>query len=257
MSQWYQVVVARDYPVEKFFDSPGFMGSVEREKAVVLYFEKNDFILEKLKGLDFSIISDGDWVEKWKDYFVPLKVGRFTIVPPWKKDSGNLIINPSRGFGTGHHETTRLALGLIEKCLNDDEEVKSMIDVGTGSGILAIGGVKIKKELKVTAIDNDKDAIDNAFENLVYNDLVDKIEISDTPVFKFTEKYDLVVANIISSVLFSMSDELKGLSAKWLVLSGVLESEKDTFLRRMDLDDFELIDKVQDDEWLGFLFRRR
>ncbi len=257
MSQWYQVVVARDYPVEKFFDVPGFTGSIEREKAVILYFEKNDEILNQLQGYDFTVISEGDWVEKWREYFVPQKVADFIIVPPWKQKEGDLIINPSRGFGTGHHETTKLAMTLVLECLKDDDTVKSMLDVGTGSGILSIAAAKTAPEISITAIDNDKDAIENAFENLALNDLVEKVTISDKPLFMFEEKFDLVVANIISSVLFSMSEDLKRLSSKWLVLSGILESETDAFLKRMELDEFDLIKKVQDNEWSGYLFRRR
>jgi ribosomal protein L11 methyltransferase len=257
MSQWYQVVVARDYPVEKFFDAPGFMGSIEREKAVILYFEKSDEILKELKGYDFSIIQEGDWVEKWREYFVPQKVGDYIVVPPWKQEEGNLTINPSRGFGTGHHETTRLSMILIEESLKNNKNINSMLDVGTGSGILSIAAAKTRSDIKITAIDNDKDALENAFENLMLNDVVEKITISDKPVFMFENQFDLVVANIISSVLFSMSEDLKRLSSKWLILSGILESESDTFLRRMELDEFDVMKKVQNNEWLGYLFRRR
>ncbi len=257
MSQWYQVVVTRDYPIEKFFDTDGFVGSVEREKAIILYFEKKDEVLAKLKGLEFSVISEGDWVENWRECFKPVKVGAFTIVPPWKKDSGNLVINPARGFGTGHHETTRIVLNILQECLKNDETVNTMLDVGTGSGILSIAASKVRPKLDITAIDNDGDAIENAFENLVLNDLVDKVTLSGDPVFKHERPFDLVAANIISSVLIAMSDDLKRLSAKWLVLSGILKSEAETFFKRMELDEFEVVSLVEKNEWLGYLLRRR
>jgi len=257
LNEWYQAIVPKDYSIERFYQVEGFLGCMEKEKVMILYFEKRDSILELLKGLDISVITDGDWVEKWREYFVPVKMGSFTVVPPWDAKSGNLVINPARGFGTGHHETTRIAATLIEEIIKTDDSVESLIDVGTGSGILAIVASKLKKGLEIRAIDNDSDALENAFENLMLNDAVNRIEISDKPLFKHDRHYDVVVANIISSVLYFLSDDLKRLSSKWLVLSGVLDAESDTFLKKMELEDFELIKKVKDNEWNGFLLKRR
>ncbi len=257
MNQWYQAVVPRDYSVERFFQIEGFLGSMERENVMVLYFEKNDNILKMLKDLDLTVISEGDWVEKWREYFIPVSIGRITVVPPWRRKEGNVVINPSRGFGTGHHETTKISISLIEEVLKKDSSVNSMMDVGTGSGILAISSLRIKPELEVTAIDNDPDALENAFENAVYNDLVGSISISREPLFMFEKPCELIVANIISSVLYFLADDLKRLSSKWLVLSGILESESDNFIQKMGLNNFELIKKVQENEWVGFVFKRR
>ena len=138
MNQWYQAVVPRDYSIERFFQIEGFLGSMERENVMVLYFEKNDIIRKMLEDLDLTVISEGDWVEKWREYFVPVSVGQITVVPPWRRKEGNVVINPSRGFGTGHHETTKISINLIEEVLKKDNCVTSMMDVGTGSGILAI-----------------------------------------------------------------------------------------------------------------------
>ena len=197
MNQWYQAVVPRDYSIEKFFQVEGFLGSMERENAMVLYFEKNEAIRKMLEGLDLSVITEGDWVEKWREYFVPVRIGEITVVPPWKRKEGNVIINPSRGFGTGHHETTRLSISLISQTLKDDESARSLIDVGTGSGILAISALKIRPQLAVTAIDNDSDALENTFENVVLNDFVNSVNISRESLFKFEKPFDIVVANII------------------------------------------------------------
>lgn len=257
MNEWYQVIVPKDYSIERFYQVQGFLGCMEKEKVKILYFEKKESMKKLLEGLDLSIIKEGDWVEKWKEYFVPVKMGSFTVVPPWDAKSGNLIINPARGFGTGHHETTRLAATLIEEVLKTDDSVKSLIDVGTGSGILAIAAAKLSPGIEVKGIDNDDAALENAFENVVLNDLVCNVTLSNEPLFKHEKQYDAVVANIISSVLYFLSNDLKKLSSKWLVLSGVLDAESDTFLKKMELDDFELIKKVKDNEWNGFLLKRR
>jgi len=257
MNQWYQAVVPRDYSIERFFTIQGFLGSMERENAMVLYFEKTDSVKALLKDLDLTVIKEGDWVEKWREYFKPVKAGKLTIVPPWKRKEGNVVINPARGFGTGHHETTRISIELIEEVLNKDNNINNMIDVGTGSGILSISALKTNPKLKVTAIDNDSDALENAFENVVLNDLVNSVEISSEPLFRFNGKYDITVANIISSVLYFLAEDIKKVSAKWLILSRVIDSEKDVFADKMGLNDFDLIKRVEENEWVGFLFKRR
>jgi ribosomal protein L11 methyltransferase len=258
MNQWYQIALPKDSSTDKFLEIEGFLGSEEKENMTILYFEKNEKVREQLKEYNISIISDGDWKETWREYFVPLKIGSLTVVPPWKKDEGDIIINPARGFGTGHHETTRLALGFVEKVLQKDNTINTIFDAGTGSGILAIAAVRLKNTIRATAVDNDADAIENAAENLILNNVQDSITLSSEPIFKFEGKYDLVIANIISSVLYFLSDDLKRLTSKWLVLSGVLESESPVFMKRMGLDEgFELIEKTDENEWSGYLLKRR
>ena len=258
MNQWYQIAVPKDSPTDRFLEIEGFLGSEEKENAVVLYFEKKDSVKEILKGYNVSVISDGDWKETWREYFAPLKIGSLTVVPPWKKDEGDIVINPARGFGTGHHETTRLALGFVEKLLKKDNNISTLFDAGTGSGILAIAAAKLKKGIRATAVDNDPDALENAAENIELNNVADSVELSGEPVFKFEGKYDLVIANIISSVLYFLSDDLKRLTSKWLILSGVLKTEDPVFMQRMGLEEeFELIEKTNENEWNGYLLKRR
>lgn len=256
MNQWYQIALPKDCPTDKFLEIDGFLGSEEKENAIILYFEKKDSVKEILNEYNISVISDWDWKETWREYFVPVKIGSLTVVPPWKKDEGDIVINPARGFGTGHHETTKLALGFVEKLLKDDSEINTLLDVGTGSGILAIAAEKLKNGIKATAIDNDLDALENAAENIELNN-VKGIELSGEPLFKFNGKYDLVIANIISSVLYFLSDDLKRLTSKWLLLSGVLTSESSVFIERMGLQDFELVAKKDENEWSAYLLKRR
>lgn len=257
MNQWYQIAVPKDCPTDKFIEIDGFLGSEEKENATILYFEKKDSVKELLKEYNISIISDGDWKETWREYFVPLKIGSLTVVPPWKKDEGDIVINPARGFGTGHHETTRLALGFVEKLFKEENDINTLFDAGTGSGILAIAAAKLKKGIKATAVDNDPDALENAAENIELNNVSESVILSGEPVFRFEGKYDLVIANIISSVLYFLSDDLKRLTSKWLILSGVLKAEDPVFMERMGLQDFELIEKTSENEWSGYLLKRR
>ena len=199
MNEWYQITVSKETPVDKFIEIDGFLGCEEKDDGFILYFAKNETTEKILKDYNLSTISDGDWRETWREYFVPVKIGSLTVVPPWKKDEGDIIINPARGFGTGHHETTKLALGFVEKLLKKDNEINTLMDVGTGSGILAIAAEKLKNGIKATAIDNDLDALENAAENIELNN-VSGIELSGEPLYKFSGKYDLVIANIIAFV---------------------------------------------------------
>lgn len=257
MKQWYQAILPKNYEIERFFEIKGFLGSFEKEDSLILYFDKTDEIKEKLKGLNLSVVSEGDWVENWRESFVPITIGSLIVVPPWFKNEGDVIINPAQGFGTGRHETTRLAIEFIESALKKDGEIDTMLDVGTGSGILSISAVKLKNGLKVVAIDNDEDALANAAENLQLNKIEKSVKLSSEPIFKLNEKYDLVAANIISSVLYFLSDDLKKAALKWLVLSGVLTSERDLFLQKMGLDDFEVMGQKSENEWIAYLLRRK
>ncbi len=257
MNQWYQIALPKDCPTDRFLEIDGFLGIEEKENATIIYFEKKDSVKKLLKEYNISVISDGDWKETWREYFVPMKIGSLTVVPPWKKDEGDIVINPARGFGTGHHETTRLALCFVEKLFEKDNNINTLFDAGTGSGILAIAAAKLKKGIKATAVDNDPDALENAAENIELNNVADSVTLSGEPVFRFEGKYDLVIANIISSVLYFLSDDLKRLTSKWLILSGVLKTEDPVFMERMGLQDFELIEKKHENEWSGYLLKRR
>lgn len=257
VNQWYQLKVAKGCTLDQFFELKGFLGSYEKEECLILYFDKTEEVKEKLKGLDFSVISEGDWAEKWRDYFVPVKIGSLTVVPPWLKSEGNVVINPALGFGTGHHETTRLAIELIEEVLEKDNKINNLLDVGTGSGILSIAALRLKSDLKVRAIDNDSCALENCAENLKLNGIEESVKLSSEPLAKLGGKYDIVVANIISSVLFSLAEELKNGAGMWLILSGILTSEEGSFLQKMGLDDFSLVRQKRENEWSAFLLKRK
>ena len=133
-------------------------------------------------GLALSRIPDEDWSQTWKAHFKPLRVGRrFLVSPTWELvPSGPerlvIRIDPGRAFGTGHHETTRLCLEWLEDCpreLDFNSAPLSLLDVGTGSGILAIGAALLGFQ-SVVGIDNDPEAIEVAEENIVLNGLSDK-----------------------------------------------------------------------------------
>jgi ribosomal protein L11 methyltransferase len=180
-------------------------------------------------------IEDPGWATAWMDRFEPLPVGRrLLIVPPWDSNAATrrlntrrlqLIINPGQAFGTGHHATTYGALATIEKlCAARDFE--QGLDVGTGSGVLAIA-MRLMGVGRVRAIDIDELALENARENAALNLLGDEIGFATTPLARLRRHFDLIAANILSSTLIAMAGALTRLLAPGgrLVLGGILNRE--------------------------------
>jgi len=175
-------------------------------------------------------VSDPGWATKWQERFKPFRVGRrFLIVPPWDRRETRgritLTIVPGFGFGTGHHPTTAGALRAIETLFGEKREFESAIDVGTGSGVLAFAIAALGTP--VTAIDVDRQALENARENAKLNPVPAKIHFSTTPLAKINGPFDLIAANILSSVLTELAPELirKLKRGGRIVLSGIMASE--------------------------------
>jgi ribosomal protein L11 methyltransferase len=187
-------------------------------------------------GLAVSEIPDEDWSRTWKKHFKPLKVGRrFVVSPTWEAvPSGpeRLIIriDPGRAFGTGHHESTRLCLEWLESCreLDPGSARMSLLDLGTGSGILSIGAALLGFA-EVVGIDNDLEAVKVAKENVLLNGLSEKIRLLCATPEGVSGLFDVVIANIESKPLIRMSETIasKVRAEGLLALSGILIEQAD------------------------------
>ncbi|MGO9022129.1 MAG: 50S ribosomal protein L11 methyltransferase [Syntrophobacteraceae bacterium] len=211
-------------------------------------------------GLAFSEIPDEDWSRTWKEHFKPLQVGRrFLVSPTWEAvhcDSERLIIriDPGRAFGTGHHESTRLCLEWLESCHPGSARM-SLLDLGTGSGILAIGAALLGFR-KVIGIDNDPEAIKVAKENIILNGLSEKISLLCATPEGVGGLFDVVISNIESKPLVRMSETIaskvrgKGL----LALSGILIEQADEVSAEYEKRGLRLTGSKTAGEWvlLGF-----
>lgn len=179
-------------------------------------------------------IKNQDWLGEWKKTWQPITVGeRFIIAPSWFEipDSHERIvirIEPGMAFGTGTHETTRLCLAAIEKHFAGG----SFLDVGTGTGILAIAAAKLFPAASVSALDIDAQAIDIAKENARLNG-VSQIEFLGGSVGETTPSSDLVCANLSAPVILELLPKLLGATCRRLILSGVLQSQSDSILVRL------------------------
>jgi len=212
-------------------------------------------------NLKISEIVDRDWLAEWKKNWQPVNVGRFIIAPPWIESVSPaaadrsaappviIRINPGMAFGTGTHETTRLCLKAIEKYLQGG----SFLDVGTGTGILAIGAAKISPNARIEACDIDPEAIAIAKENARLNNVVDRICFRVGGVDDETESADLVCANLTAPVIVELLPLLLSATCGRLVLSGILDAQIEgvrSRLLELAVVDFEV---DQDGEWAALV----
>ncbi len=208
-------------------------------------------------------VSEQNWGESWKKFFRPLRVGsRFLVKPPWarvrvKKDEIPIEINPGMAFGTGTHATTQLCLKALEKRLR--KRGLTVLDVGTGSGILAIAAARLGAS-EVWAIDIDRIAVENAKENVRRNDASDRVRIRQGSLRGISKRFDLVVANLSFKSLRKMRRalirHLKG--GGMLLLSGLLEREEEGI--RQHYQETSLLKWMETDregEWVCLTFRKR
>lgn len=167
-----------------------------------------------------------DWADGWKKHFKPVRVGRFFIHPGWIKPDENethpVRIDPSLAFGTGLHPTTQLCLKEMDRLM----PVKSFLDVGTGSGILALAAASCGVP-QVVALDNDPEACRVARENLQKNGMQGKVELIEGEITRVAGNFSLVAANILSGTLIPMAADLTArLAPKGvLLLAGLLNDE--------------------------------
>ncbi|MGA7870209.1 MAG: 50S ribosomal protein L11 methyltransferase [Candidatus Binatus sp.] len=182
-------------------------------------------------------IVDPGWSTLWMRRFGPFRVGRrMLIVPPWKRKNERgrttIVVQPARAFGTGHHPTTAGALRAIESIVAAHAP-KSILDAGTGSGVLAIAAALLGKgEREIIAIDIDPAALENARANARLNGVEKSIRFSSVPLASIHRHFDLILANILSHTLIELAPHLKQLVAPGgrLVLGGFLADEADEVL---------------------------
>jgi ribosomal protein L11 methyltransferase len=211
--------------------------------------------------LELAEIEDDDWARRTQADLPAIRVGRVVVAPPWDRpDAGAagdalvVEIEPSRGFGTGHHQSTRLCLVLLQ---SRPLESRTVLDVGTGSGVLAIVAAKLGAAF-VSAIDVDPDAIENARENIARNG-VD--QIVEAHVRDLTQPgipaADLVTANLTGTLLARHAAELGALvkAGGSLVVAGFTIDEKPLVLDAFD-DTLTLTESAEEDGWWAFVLTR-
>lgn len=244
------------------------------------YFPQNDLAeikcgkirasLEELKAFtkfSYEIVTreldEEDWAESWKAYFWPEKISdKMVVKPTWRDYSpgeGEIIIeiDPGMAFGTGTHPTTSLCLNMIEKYLRPGS---SLLDVGTGSGILMIGAAKLGAG-RLWGVDNDEVAVGVAEKNLLINN-VDKKDFvlkAGNLVNVVKDRFDVVVANILAEVVVILLDSVKNVLAEngSVIFSGIIEEKKDMVTEKMTEKGLEVTEVAVRDGWVAIVGKKK
>ncbi len=254
--------LSADYNLKAFFD-----GVTVSQQFVS---ELRDALQEipVLKTQDISVtlgesVRTENWAEDWKQNFSAFHVGkRLVIRPSWEDyvpQAGEVVIeiDPGMAFGTGTHGTTLLCLEVIAELLDRSDPPVKMLDVGTGSGILALGAAALGCG-EIVATDIDPVACAVARENVAKNDCTEQITIDEQPLQELTGQFDLIVANILAEENIRLKDAfIDHLSpGGWLILSGILK-EKEALVCHGFADlPLELFPGRYYDEWVCLIMRR-
>ena len=247
----------------------------DRSVALIhLYIDPGDnideavsFLKERLSAagisyrMDQSKVREDDWRNNWRQFFKPTPVGeKLLINPSWYTDTdpqGRAVLNidPGLAFGTGKHETTRLCLEALERCITGGERV---LDVGCGSGILGIAAVLLGAG-SAFGVDIDQTAVRTANENAAVNgvagrftaaagDLVDKVE----------GKYEIIVANIVADAIIALSASVKAFMnpGSVYIVSGIIDTRADD-VRAAVADDFTIVGEDTLGGWYCFTLRAK
>ncbi len=232
--------------------------------------EAVDFIRSRClaEGVDVKVeivgVNEEDWANSWKDYYKPIAIGeRIVIVPAWEKydkKPNDVIVtmDPGMAFGTGTHETTRLVIGLLERYT---AKGCRMLDVGTGSGILAICASKLGAG-ECFAYDIDDVAVRVARDNILSNDC-DNIVCEQSDLLKSADltggKYDLITANIVADIIIRMvPDVYKYLKDGGVLLaSGIILERSGDVIECFEKYGYEIVEKSVDNGWCALAVKKK
>ena len=231
----------------------------ERSVAECISFLRERFAASDLTDAKIETVgvNEEDWANSWKAYYKPIKIGeRLVIVPAWEKYTpadGELIVrmDPGMAFGTGTHETTRLVIKLLE---NYTKAGCRMLDVGTGSGILAICASKLGAG-ECRAYDIDPMAVRVANENIKDSGLTNiTCEVSD--LLRQVDKskpYDLICANIVADIIIRMTPDVGELMHQDTVLlaSGIIMERSQDVVECFEEHGFRIVERLEENGWCG------
>jgi len=245
-----------------------------------------DFKANSVKTISWSEIENKDWLEEWKKHWQPTKTGKFIIAPTWSKvDAGEndenpqnreiiIRIDPEMAFGTGTHETTRLCLRAIEENYTGE---MTFLDVGTGTGILAIAAAKMKSKVQspkskvslntnfstlnsqlstlnsIWACDTDENSIVIAKKNAELNHVRDAIDFYVGSINKNTPAFDFVCANLTADVILPLLPLLVEKARRKLVLSGILKTQESSIAEKLRELKISVFNVQTDGEWISLL----
>ena len=219
--------------------------------------------------LEAAAGDDSEWLYKWQEFFKPTRVGeRIVVRPSWeaydpKPEDLVIEMDPGMAFGSGLHETTSMCIKALEKIIAHrgmaaGHRQLRILDVGTGTGILAIAGVLLGAE-EALGIDIDTDAVRVANENIEKNDLADRITAQYGDLTEGVDyKADILVANLMADLVMRLSPAAAGHLERggWYVTSGILDIKEETVSRAIREAGFAIEEVLHDGEWCAVIARK-
>ena len=253
-----------------------FEGYVEDELGIHCFIKKNDWhediesIIKEISeqyNLPFvqyittTEIQHKNWNEEWEQSIRPIQVSeRFVIAPSWNTGDDTsktvIIIDPKMTFGTGYHETTRLMIRLMENYITPSN---SVLDVGTGTGILAIAAAKMEAK-NIVGVDIDEWSLDNGIENTRRNNVEKEIDIRIGSLEVVTESnFDIILANIFRNTILDLMDAmLHKLSPKGkIIFSGLLVADQSIIEEALNKRNLTVIAVLRENEWIAMAAERK
>lgn len=241
--------------VTGFFDQPLRLSSVRQTISDAL--ESYDAQPSSVSDISQREVVEEDWLAEWKRHWKPTEIGRMVIAPPWSNivEDGKIIIRiePNMAFGTGTHDTTKLCLAAIEEFYRPGN---SLLDVGTGTGILAIAAAKldgrsIDDQIRIYACDTDPDSVRIARENAAANLVDARIEFADGAIDENIRSFDVVCANLTLDVIDPILPLLCAKAHGTLILSGILAEQEPEIRRSLAKLSFADPDIRSSGEWIA------
>lgn len=210
----------------------------------------------------FRPVAEEDWAKAWKERLTVMHVGRHIVIrPSWldyvpAPDDVVVQLDPGMAFGTGLHPTTQMCLTALEELAQPESRV---LDMGTGSGILAIAAAKLGAR-HVLALDNDSVAVKTARDNMIVNDVQDVVSVLCGSLTEVPESYDLVMVNILANVIIEMMRE--GLATRVcpggkVIAAGIIDDQEPKVVATMEQQGLTLVGKQRLEDWVCLVAERR
>lgn len=215
-------------------------------------------------NLDYALkdVHEADWENEWKKYFKPVRVtDTFTIVPTWEdytrvsKEELIITLDPGMAFGTGTHPTTVLSLVALADYVKNADTV---LDVGSGSGVLTIGSVLLGAK-HVYAFDLDDVAVNSTKMNIELNEFQDKVIIQQNDLLKnVNQKANLIVSNILADILIHLVDDAwRNLAQSgYFITSGIIDKKQDLVRNKLEARGFKIVQVNKMDNWVSFIAQK-
>jgi len=272
---WHEFIIKyyddQKEPLTAVLFGLGCEGISEEPGVLKAYFPESvppEQVSEALRTFDdvrveHASLEEQDWYKSWKDSFSPFEVDGIVVCPPWKEcmpmhDKKLMLLDPGQAFGAGEHITTQTVMKMMRAWveLQSDLPTKRFLDLGTGTGILAITAYLLGIK-DITAVDVEVRAVETAARNFALNGMVGKVRLMPGSISEAGKGYDLIAANIFLEVLVEIIPQVASAlnPGGRLIISGFLAGQKEEMIKAAGAAGLILEEIVDDGRWVSALLR--